>query len=59
MVRDLVFLWEEMPQEMLDEQKQKVRDALHAALMDWARSKGEGNDYTDNVAQQRFHPPGH
>ena len=59
MVRDLVFLWEEMPQETLDEQKQKVRDAVRGALMDWARDKGEGKDYADNVAVQRFSPPGH
>ena len=59
MVRDLVFLWEEMPQETLDEQKQKVRDAVRRALMDWAKNKGEGTDYTDNVPIQRFSPPGH
>jgi len=59
MVRDLVFLWEEMPQETLDEQKQKVRDAVRHALMNWAREKGEGGDYVDNVPLQRFHPPGH
>ncbi|MBP8132099.1 MAG: UTP--glucose-1-phosphate uridylyltransferase [Candidatus Hydrogenedentes bacterium] len=59
MVRDLVFLWEEMPQETLDEQKQKVRDAVRQALMNWAREKGEGSNYTDNVPLQRFHPPGH
>jgi len=59
MVRDLVFLWEEMPQETLDEQKQKVRDDIRGALMDWARAKGEGSDYVDNVALQRFNPPGH
>lgn len=59
MVRDLVFLWEEMPQEVLDEEKQKVREAVRAALMDWAKANGEGTDYTDNVPIQRFHPPGH
>ncbi|MBI5093237.1 MAG: UTP--glucose-1-phosphate uridylyltransferase [Candidatus Hydrogenedentes bacterium] len=59
MVRDLVFLWEEMPQETLDEQKQKVREAVRSALMDWARSKGEGSDYVDNVPIQRVNPPGH
>ena len=48
-----------MPQETLDEQKQKVRDNLRQALMGWARGKGEGSDYTDNVAIQRFNPPGH
>ena len=59
MTRDLVFLWEEMPQETLDEQKQKVREAVRASLMDWARAKGEGSDYVDNVPVQRFSPPGH
>jgi hypothetical protein len=59
MVRDLVFLWEEMPQETLDERKQKVRAAVRGALMDWARAKGEGSDYSDNVPIQRFSPPGH
>jgi hypothetical protein len=59
MVRDLVFLWEEMPQETLDEQKQKVRESVRGALMDWARAKGEGTDYVDNLPLQRFNPPGH
>ena len=59
MVRDLVFLWEEMPQELLDAQKQKVRTAGRAALMEWARAQGEGSDYTDNLPSQRFSPPGH
>jgi hypothetical protein len=59
MVRDLVFLWEEMPQETLDEQKQKVREAVRSTLMQWAREKGEGTDYVDNVPIQRFNPPGH
>lgn len=59
MVRDLVFLWETMPQETLDVQKQKVRDAVRSTLMDWARAKGEGADYSDNVPVQRFNPPGH
>ena len=31
MVRDLRFAWEEMPQQLLDEQAQKVRESLHAA----------------------------
>ena len=33
MERDLRFAWEEMPQQMLDEQAQKVRESLHAALI--------------------------
>ncbi len=49
MERDLRFAWEEMPQQMLDEQAQKVRESLHAALIGWARQAGEGSDYTDNL----------
>ncbi len=59
MVRDLRFLWEEMPQEVLDENKEKVRAAGRAALRGWAQSKGEGKDYVDNLANQRFSPLGH
>jgi hypothetical protein len=59
MVRDLRFAWEEMPQQVLDEQAQKVRDSLRAALMGWARQAGEGSDYTDNLPMQCLHPVGH
>ncbi|MHB9025473.1 MAG: UTP--glucose-1-phosphate uridylyltransferase [Armatimonadota bacterium] len=59
MARDLVFLWQEMPEERLDEQKQKVREAARAALLEWARERGEGSDYVENVPVQRFSPPGH
>jgi galactokinase/mevalonate kinase-like predicted kinase len=59
MARDLTFLWEEASHETLDENKQKVRDAARRAILDWARSQGEGSDYTDNVPIQRFNPPGH
>jgi hypothetical protein len=59
MVRDLRFQWEEMPQQILDEQAQKVRESLHAALIAWAQHAGEGSDYTDNVPMQCLHPVGH
>jgi hypothetical protein len=59
MERDLRFLWEEMPQQVLDEQQQKVRESLHHALRGWARSAGEGKDYTDNLPVQCLHPVGH
>ncbi|MGO8763525.1 MAG: UTP--glucose-1-phosphate uridylyltransferase [Limisphaerales bacterium] len=59
MVRDLRFLWEEMPQQRLDEQQQKVRESLRAALINWAKTAGEGGDYTDNLAAQCLHPVGH
>jgi hypothetical protein len=59
MTRDLSFLWEEAAHETLDENKQKVRDAGRRAILDWAKSQGEGTDYTDNVPIQRFNPPGH
>jgi hypothetical protein len=58
-VRDLRFVWEEMPQQMLDEQQQKVRDSLRHALANWARGAGEASDYTDNVPLQCLHPVGH
>jgi hypothetical protein len=57
--RDLRFLWEEMPQQVLDEQQQKVRGSLRHALINWARSAGEATDYTDNVPLQCLHPVGH
>ncbi len=58
-VRDLRFQWEEMPQQVLDIQQQKVRESLRTALMNWARSAGEAGDYTDNVPLQCLHPVGH
>ncbi len=59
MVRDLRFAWEEMPQQVLDEQAQKVRESLRGALIRWAQQTGEGSDYTDNLPQQCLHPVGH
>ncbi len=58
-VRDLRFAWEEMPQQLLDEQAQKVRESLRAALIGWARQMGEAGDYTDNLPSQCLHPVGH
>ena len=57
--RDLRFAWEEMPQQMLDEQQQKVRDSLRTALIGWATGTGEASDYTDNLPLQCLHPVGH
>jgi hypothetical protein len=59
MARDLRFVWEELSHQLLDEQKQKVRDSLHAALIAWAEQSGEGEDYTDNAPGQCLHPVGH
>ncbi len=59
MVRDLQFQWEEMPQQMLDEQQEKMRSSLRAALIGWARQMGEGTDYRDNTPLQCLHPVGH
>jgi hypothetical protein len=58
-VRDLHFAWEETAQQRLDERKEKMRDSLRAALTNWARSAGEGADYTDNLPGQCLHPVGH
>lgn len=59
MARDLRFAWEEMPQQLLDEQAQKVLDSLHAALINWAEQMGEGSNYTNNLPLQCLHPVGH
>lgn len=59
MARDLTFLWEEGAHELLDDNKQKVREAGRRAILDWARAAGEGADYTENLPEQRFNPPGH
>jgi hypothetical protein len=57
--RDLRFAWEEMPQQVLDQQQQKVRESLRTALIGWARGAGEASDYTDNLPLQCLHPVGH
>ncbi|MFN7997467.1 MAG: UTP--glucose-1-phosphate uridylyltransferase [Bryobacteraceae bacterium] len=59
MVRDLRFAWEEMPQQMLDVQAQKVRESLRSSLIKWALQAGEGSNYTDNLPMQCLHPVGH
>jgi UDP-N-acetylglucosamine pyrophosphorylase len=58
-VRDLKFFWQEMAHQVLDEQQQKVRESGQAAIMGWAQSMGEANDYTDNLPMQCMHPVGH
>ncbi len=59
MERDLRFAWEDVPQQLLDEQAQKVLESLHAALLNWAKASGEGDDYRDNLAMQCINPIGH
>jgi hypothetical protein len=59
MARDLRFAWEDMPQQILDVQAQKVRESLHASLIGWAESCGGASDYTDNLPLQCLHPVGH
>jgi hypothetical protein len=59
MERDLRFAWEELPQRILDEQQQKVRESLHTALIGWAKQAGEASDYVDNLLSQCLHPVGH
>ncbi len=57
--RDLQFAWEELPQQLLDEQQEKVRSSVRSALINWARTSGEAADYTDNLPSQCMHPVGH
>jgi len=59
MVRDLRFAWEETSRQVLDEQREKMRDSVQAALVSWAERAGEGSDYTDNALAQCLHPVGH
>lgn len=59
MPRDLRFAWEEMPQQILDVQAQKVRESLHASLIAWAEGAGGASDYVDNLPLQCLHPVGH
>lgn len=58
-VRDLQFAWEEMAQQTLDEQQEKVRASFRQAMMEWAKSQGEAEDYRDNEPLQCLHPVGH
>jgi hypothetical protein len=48
-----------MPQQLLDEQAQKVREGSHATLIHWAEQAGEASDYRDNLPMQCLHPVGH
>ena len=59
MMRDLRFAWQETAQQSLDEQKEKMRDSVRTALMQWAEQAGEASDYTDNLPLQCIHPTGH
>ena len=58
-LRDLQFAWEEVAQQILDQQKEKVRSSLRAALTNWAHTAGEASDYIDNLPFQCMHPVGH
>ncbi|MBI5664747.1 MAG: UTP--glucose-1-phosphate uridylyltransferase [Nitrospirae bacterium] len=57
--RDLRFYWEEQLRQKMEANVQKVQDDSHRALMEWAKSKGEGEDYSENKPVLRFNPPGH
>jgi UDP-N-acetylglucosamine pyrophosphorylase/galactokinase/mevalonate kinase-like predicted kinase len=59
METDLRFYWEEQLQQKMDDNVQKVQDDIHRALIDWAKSRGEGEDYSENKPILRFNPPGH
>jgi hypothetical protein len=58
-LRDLRYAWEEMPQQVLDQQQEKVRQSVRAALQNWARTSGQAADYRDNLPAQCLHPVGH
>lgn len=56
---DLKYLWEVLPQQQLDEQKQKVRESGRAGLRRWVEAMGEASDYRANLPGQCIHPVGH
>ncbi len=56
---DLRYLWEVLPQQELDEQKQKVRASGRAGLLRWVEQMREGSDYRANQPHQCIHPVGH
>ncbi|MEW6713894.1 MAG: UTP--glucose-1-phosphate uridylyltransferase [Nitrospirota bacterium] len=58
MERDLRFYMEEL-QQMQSENIQKVQDDISRALIEWAKKRGEGEDYSENRPILRFNPPGH
>ena len=57
--RELRYLWEVLPQQILDIQEQKVLESQRSALINWAKKAGEGEDYLDNLPHQCVHPVGH
>ena len=59
MLTDLRYLWEVLPQQQLDEQKQKMRESGRAGLLKWVQQAGEASDYTENLPSQCIHPVGH
>jgi galactokinase/mevalonate kinase-like predicted kinase len=59
MEKDLRFFWEEQLQQKLDENIQRIQDDLRRALIGWAKSRGEGEDYRENRPILRFNPLGH
>ncbi|MFQ5900120.1 MAG: UTP--glucose-1-phosphate uridylyltransferase [Thermodesulfobacteriota bacterium] len=59
MERDLRFFWEEQLEQKPDENAKKVLDDTREALIEWARLRGEGEDYSENRHILRFNPPGH
>jgi hypothetical protein len=56
---DLQYLWEVLPQQQLDAQKEKVRASARASLRRWVETMGEGSDYRANLPGQCIHPVGH
>lgn len=59
MERDLRYAWEELTHQVLDERAEKMRGSVQAALINWAKTSGEGSDYRDNLPLQCLHPVGH
>jgi hypothetical protein len=59
MERDLRFSWYEELRQKKDVNVQKVDENTRSALIEWTRSRGEGEDYRESSDILRFNPPGH
>jgi UDP-N-acetylglucosamine pyrophosphorylase/galactokinase/mevalonate kinase-like predicted kinase len=57
--RDLEFFWQQQFQQKMDDNVQKVMESTRAALIKWTESRGEAEDYSENIPILRFNPPGH
>ena len=57
--RDLRAGWETKLKRIRNKKTRKLEKDRLEAFVRWARDKGEGESYRENIPRQRFYPPGH